>query len=61
MTYPDIIAKEIHAEGWSYGTVSLVQNGRQMERSGSDRNGVLPKSPQLSLKHTIDLASTPVL
>ena len=29
-TYTDIMAREIHAAGWSWGTVSYVQDGRQM-------------------------------
>jgi hypothetical protein len=38
-TYTDIIAAEIHAEGWSYGTVGFVQDGRQMWKADASKDG----------------------
>ena len=38
-TYTDIIAAEIHAAGWSYGTVSCEHEGREMWKVDAHKDG----------------------
>ena len=38
-TYIDIIAKEIRAEGWSYGTVGFLQDGRETWKADAHKDG----------------------
>ena len=38
-TYTDIIVAEIHVEGWSYGTVGFMHDGREMWKADAHKDG----------------------
>jgi hypothetical protein len=38
-TYGDIITKELHATGWSYGHVSAVESGMPVCIADASKNG----------------------